>query len=86
MGYEIGDLWKKLGLRLNLELKIPDIDNQHEQQSEKAYQMLLKWKRRNAINATYIILYAALEIWLRNIVSRDREINAMTFGSPHGGK
>ena len=61
MGYEIGDLWKKLALRLNLELKIPDIDNQHEQQFEKAYQMPLEWKRRNAINATYIILHAALE-------------------------
>ena len=52
VGYEIRDLWKKLGCRLNLELKSPDIDNQHEQQSEKAYQRLLEGKRRNTINAT----------------------------------
>jgi len=58
---EIGDSWKKLARRLNLELRIPDIDSQNEQPSEKAYQMLLEWKQRNSDDATYAILYKALD-------------------------
>lgn len=56
----IGDSWKKLARRLNLEPIISDIDNQHKQLSEKAYQMLKKWKQGEGDDATYEILFKAL--------------------------
>lgn len=56
----IGDSWKKLARRLNLEPIISDIDNQDKQLSEKAYQMLKKWKQREGDDATYEILFKAL--------------------------
>ena len=58
---EIGDSWMKLARRLNLEPRIADIDNRYKQLSEKAYQMLLEWKRRNGDDATYAILCNALK-------------------------
>jgi len=58
---EIDDSWMKLARRLNLELRIADIDNRYKQLSEKAYQMLLKWSQRNGEEATYAILYNALK-------------------------
>jgi len=59
---EIGDSWRKLARRLNLlEPGIADVDNQYRQLSEKAYQMLLEWKRRNGDEATYAILFKALD-------------------------
>ena len=58
---EIGDSWRKLARRLNLEPRIDDIDNQYRQLSEKAYQMLLEWKQRNGDEATYAILFKALD-------------------------
>ena len=83
---ETGDSWKKLARRLNLELRIPDIDDQNKQLSEKAYQMLLEWKQRNAVNATYEKLFEALKhnlVGRRDLAekycSKDGEINAMIW-------
>lgn len=54
--------WKKLGRRLlkNLEATLEAIDQQNRQFREKAYKMLLEWKRAKGSNATYRVLYDAL--------------------------
>ena len=62
MGVEIGSLWKKLGRRLGCnEPKIQEIDQAHRELSEKAYQMLLFWKRKRGSAATYQALCEALQ-------------------------
>lgn len=58
---EIAESWKRLARRLKLEEpRITAIDNENRELSEKAYQMLLDWKQRNADDATYAILFQAL--------------------------
>lgn len=57
---ELDDKWKSLGRRLGYdepELNAFDNDNGV---MEKAYQMLLSWKKRKGSNATYQVLYEAL--------------------------
>ena len=53
--------WQKLGRRLNvLEARLTAIDGKYPTVSERAYQMLLHWKRRNGSSAIYEVLYNAL--------------------------
>ena len=53
--------WKTLGRRLQFhQSKLQEFDNVHEKISEKAYAMLLCWKKRNGSDATYRVLNQAL--------------------------
>ena len=53
--------WKKLGRRLTFkEAWLEAFHKQNENFSEKAYKMLLDWKRRDGSTATYQVLYDAL--------------------------
>ena len=54
--------WRKLGRRLldNDEAALEAIDKENEQYSEKAYKMLLKWKRAKGSGATFGVLHKAL--------------------------
>ena len=56
-----GDEWKKLGRVLKFEdAELTAFDRQNPEYSEKAYEMLLKWKQRHGSSATYQVLYTAL--------------------------
>ncbi|XP_022779098.1 uncharacterized protein LOC111320689 isoform X2 [Stylophora pistillata] len=59
---EIPGEWKKLGRPLfkNHEATLKAIDVEEKQCREKAYGMLLKWKRAEGSHATYRVLYDAL--------------------------
>ncbi|KAL9978803.1 hypothetical protein ACROYT_G016367 [Oculina patagonica] len=53
--------WKILGRRLNIEeATLTAIHKENEEYSEKAYQMLLQWKKRYGSAATYQVLHDAL--------------------------
>ena len=53
--------WRRLGRRLQIwEATLTEIDNYHEDLSEKGYQMLLHWKQRGGSAATYKVLHDAL--------------------------
>ena len=53
--------WKSLGRRLKLEETDLDIiDEEVDQLHEKAYTMLMKWKRAKGEDATFLVLYKAL--------------------------
>lgn len=53
--------WKKLGRRLNLEeADLDAIHKENEECSEKAYKMLLKWKRAEGKGATFLVLHNGL--------------------------
>ena len=53
--------WKKLGRRLGFdEAEIDDFDQANEELAEKAYKMLMDWKKKVASGATYKVLYDAL--------------------------
>ena len=53
--------WRTLGRRLQVrESKLQKMDKDHERISEKAYAMLLCWKKRNGSDATYRVLNEAL--------------------------
>ena len=53
--------WKTLAGRLNIKKsQITSIDHAYKTLSEKAYNMLLHWKRGNGSHATYQVLYNAL--------------------------
>ena len=53
--------WRRLGRRLQFrESKLQEFDNVHEKISEKAYAMLLAWKRRDGSDATYSVLNQVL--------------------------
>ena len=72
---KIPDEWKSLGRRLKLdEAEITALNKEHDEYSEKAYQMLLKWKKANGKEATFNVLYEAL---LNSLV--DRKDLAETF-------
>lgn len=59
---EIPGDWEKLGRRLlkNHEATLEAIDMEKRQCREKAYKMLLEWKRAKGSHATYRVLYDAL--------------------------
>ncbi|XP_078366275.1 uncharacterized protein LOC144650461 [Oculina patagonica] len=53
--------WKPLGRRLKIdEARLTAFHKENEEYSEKAYQMLLHWKRRDGSAATYQVLHDAL--------------------------
>ena len=53
--------WRTLGRRLIFhESELQEFDNGHEKISEKAYAMLLAWKQRAGLDATYRVLNQAL--------------------------
>ena len=62
LGNDIGKDWKKLGRRLGVsDAKLQEIDQAHEQLSEKGYQMLQQWKQSKGADATYQALCDALQ-------------------------
>ncbi len=62
LAMEIVEEWKELGRRLldNDEAKLYAIHKENEKYSEKAYKMLLKWKREKGSGATFQVLHCAL--------------------------
>ena len=53
--------WKPLGRRLKLEAaELTALHQENEELSEKVFAMLIKWKQKNACDATYRCLYDAL--------------------------
>ena len=57
----IAEGWKPLGRRLGMnESKLTAFHKDNDEYSEKAYQMLLFWKRREGAAATYQVLHDAL--------------------------
>ena len=60
LSVKIGN-WKPLARRLRfLAVEIEEFNNGNRQFSEKAYRMLISWKRREGFGATYRALYDAL--------------------------
>ena len=58
---KVSNDWRTLGRRLVFdEAELQEFNNSHEQISEKAYSMLLAWKRRGGSDATYSVLNQAL--------------------------
>ena len=59
---EIVAEWIELGRRLlkNHEANLYAIDKENEKYSDKAYKMLLKWKRAKGSGATFHVLHKAL--------------------------
>lgn len=59
---EIINEWKKLGRRLmeNADAVLYAIDKRNEEENEKAYKMLLKWKQSEGSCATFRVLHDAL--------------------------
>ena len=62
LAHEIINEWRNLGRRLleSGESSLDAIDKENPEYSEKAYQMLLKWKRAKGSHATYQVLHDAL--------------------------
>ena len=53
--------WKPLGRRLKLEAaELTALHQENEELSEKVFAMLIKWKQKNAFEATYRRLHDAL--------------------------
>ena len=61
MGIDIAKDWIKLGRRLVSEAKLQEIDQAHDQLSEKGYHMLKHWKQSKGTDATYQALCNALQ-------------------------
>ena len=63
LSQQIGKSWKPLGRRLQFtEAEITTFHKENpDEYSEKAYQMLLRWKSRDGKDATYQVLYDALD-------------------------
>ncbi|KAM7435739.1 hypothetical protein ABFA07_014354 [Porites harrisoni] len=58
---KISDKWKKLGRRLQFDqAQITEHDKSNDKLSEKAYNLLMAWKGRDASAATYRVLHKAL--------------------------
>ena len=58
---KISDKWKKLGRRLQFDkAQITEHDKNNDKLSEKAYDLLMTWKERDASDATYRVLHKAL--------------------------
>ena len=62
MANQIINEWKKLGRRLleSTEELLDAVDKDNYESSEKAYKMLLKWKRAKGSSATFRVLHDAL--------------------------
>ena len=61
LSQKIPEHWKQLGRRLKIEeARLTGFHKQYEEYSEKAYQMLLHWKRKEGSDATYQVLHDAL--------------------------
>jgi len=57
----IGQSWKPLGRRLNFkEAQLTAFHKENEEYSEKAYQMLMRWKEMEGSAATHQVLNDAL--------------------------
>ena len=62
MGDKIVEKWKKLGRRLKVsDPTIQEINEAHDQLSEKGYHMLKHWKQEKGSAATYQALWKALQ-------------------------
>ena len=61
LSLRVSDHWEKLGRQLNFrQADLREFDNSHKEISEKAYAMLLTWKQRDGLDATYSVLNQAL--------------------------
>ena len=61
LAIEIGTSWKTLGRCLGIEdALLSEIDLVNEERSEKAYQLLRRWRAQKGSDATYQALYDAL--------------------------
>ena len=61
LAQELPRHWKKLARRLKVKVSaIDSIDKENEEQSERAYKMLLNWKQAEGAKATFSVLYDAL--------------------------
>ena len=70
LAVSLGDQWKVLGRRLGITRStLATIDDEDENYSEKAYIMLLVWKRRERGGATYKVLQEALRHRLVGLAS-----------------
>lgn len=59
---KIAENWKKLARRLDVsDSKLREIDDAHNQLSERAYYMLKHWKQENGSGANYQALCGALK-------------------------
>ena len=68
LGYDIAELWTKLGRCLKVdESKLEEIRQDQELLSDKGYHMLKFWKQMNGSGATYQALFDALK---DNLVQR----------------
>ena len=60
LSFKIED-WRALARRLNfVEAEIEAFDEEKENVNEKVYSMLMEWKHREGLVATYGVLYEAL--------------------------
>ena len=58
---ELGDKWEQLGRRLGFnQAAITRFDRDHKGLNEKAFQMLIAWRKKEGADATYKVLYDAL--------------------------
>lgn len=65
---KIEENWKKLGRQLGVtDSKLKEIEEAHNQLSERAYYMLKNWKQEKGSGATYRALCGALK---HNLVQR----------------
>ena len=61
LSLEIGDTWRDLGRRLKFgDAELQGFDHDKRKLREKAYEMLIRWKQREASKATYFVLFEAL--------------------------
>ena len=68
LGLEIGKKWEKLGRRLGVsDANLEEIDELHDQMSEKGYHMFKLWSEKNGSDATYQALCDGL---LHELVQR----------------
>ena len=68
LGVYIGKNWKKLGRRLGVsDAILEEIDQHHDEMSEKGYHMLKHWSEKNGSDATYQALCDGL---LNELVQR----------------
>ena len=71
--------WRTLGRRLSFdEADLQEFDRGHEEISEKAYAMLLRWKQRKGSDATYRVLNNALRQTLVNRTDLAQEFCCFT--------